>query len=77
MFCLPQVEYVGAPENATLILNKNISTPHDVAKHLSERLTDRSALALVDGEHLWDMHRPLKASCRYSELRGVRYRSND
>ena len=58
------MEYVGAPENATLILNKAISTPHDVAKHLSERLTDRSALALVDGEHLWDMHRPLQDSCR-------------
>jgi len=63
-----EVEYVGAPENATLILNKDISTPHDVAKHLSDRLTDRSALALVDTEHLWDMHRPLEASCRVELL---------
>ncbi len=27
-----EVEFVGAPGNATMILNKNLSTPHDVAK---------------------------------------------
>lgn len=56
------VQYVGQPEDATLILNKNISTPYNVAQHLSEMLTERSALALVNGQ-LWDMHRPLEEDC--------------
>lgn len=56
------VEYQGQPENATLILNKNMSTPYNVAQHLSQMLVERSALALVDGQ-IWDMHRPLEADC--------------
>jgi hypothetical protein len=33
-----------------------MSTPYNVAQHLSQMLVDRSALALVDGQ-IWDMHR--------------------
>ena len=33
-----------------------MSTPFNVAQHLSQMLVDRSALALVDGQ-IWDMHR--------------------
>lgn len=56
------VEYQGQPENASLILNKDMSTPYNVAQHLSQMLVDRSALALVDGQ-IWDMHRPLEKDC--------------
>ena len=33
-----------------------------------EMLVKRSALALVDGEKLWDMHRPLEDSCELQLL---------
>jgi len=52
----------GAPEGTTLILNKGLSTPFNVAQHISEMLVDRSALALVNGQ-LWDMNRPLEEDC--------------
>ena len=51
-----EVQYQGVPEDATLIMNKNISTPYNIAQHLTEMLCDRSALALVNGQ-IWDMHR--------------------
>jgi len=57
-----KVQYCGAPENVTLYLNKDLSTPFNVAQHLSETLVGRSALALVDGRP-WDMHRPLEGDC--------------
>jgi len=57
-----EVEYEGIPDNATLILNKGLSTPYNVAQHLSSMLMDRSALALVN-DQLWDMHRPLEEDC--------------
>ena len=57
-----QVQYEGAPDNMKLLLNKSISTPLDVALHISEDLVERSALAMVNGE-LWDMGRPLEDDC--------------
>jgi len=63
-----EVQYEGVmagkdvPDNATLILNKGLSTPYDVTRHLSEMLTERSALALVN-DQLWDMNRPLEEDC--------------
>ena len=57
-----QVKYQGTPEDAELLLNKGLSTPLDVAQHLSETLVTQSALALVNGE-LWDMGRPLEEDC--------------
>jgi len=57
-----EVQYEGQPENATLILNKGLSTPFNVAQHLSEMLMERSALATVNGQ-LWDMNRPLEEDC--------------
>ena len=53
-----EVKYVGTPEEAVMIMNKNISSPYNVAQHMSEMLCDRSALALVNGQ-IWDMHRYL------------------
>jgi len=57
-----RVEYNGTPEDASLILNKNMSTPFNLAQHLSESLVERSALATVNGQ-LWDMGRPLEEDC--------------
>lgn len=45
-----------------MAMNKNISTPHDCAKHLTEGIAKMSAIALVDGQ-VWDMHRPLTDNC--------------
>ena len=57
-----QVQYEGTPESMKLLLNKGMSTPLDVAKHISEDLVEQSALATVNGE-LWDMGRPLEDDC--------------
>ncbi|ODN00494.1 39S ribosomal protein L39, mitochondrial, partial [Orchesella cincta] len=57
------VEYVGVPENVTLMMNKGISTPYDCAKHMSEMHLQRSVVAEVNGQ-LWDMHRPMGESCK-------------
>ena len=62
-----EVQYQGVPEDATLILNKNISTPYNVAQHLTEMLCDRSALALVNG-NLWDMHRWAKLTENFQKI---------
>merc|ERR1711994_1247560 len=40
-----EVRYNGIPEDVNLSMNKGISTPFNVAQHLSEMLVDRSALA--------------------------------
>ena len=57
-----QVQYKGTPEDTLLLLNKGLSTPFDVAQHISEVLVEQSALALVNGE-VWDMGRPLEEDC--------------
>ena len=65
---MTQVQYEGPPDTAMLIMNRNLSTPYNVAQHMSEMLMQRSCLALVktddkpDGE-IWDMHRPLEEDC--------------
>nr|AAL49047.1 RE50565p [Drosophila melanogaster] len=58
-----EVRYLGLPEDVTLVMNGNISTPFNCAQHLSEGHCKRSALALIDGSVPWDMHRPLQESC--------------
>lgn len=63
-----EVQYEGVPKNATLIMNKNISTPYDCAKHLGEMLKDRSAVALINGETLWHMHKPIPDNCKLELL---------
>merc|ERR1711953_1326791 len=57
-----EVHYKGVPEDLTLYMNKALSTPFNVAQHISEVAVDRSALALVNGNP-WDMHRPLQEEC--------------
>ncbi|KAJ6217485.1 hypothetical protein RDWZM_008642 [Blomia tropicalis] len=50
-------------EDYSLMMNRAISTPFDCAKHISQLVTERSALAIVDGTELWHMHQPLNRSC--------------
>jgi len=52
------VQYKGVPEDCNLYMNKDLSTPHDCAKHMVKFVSDHAILAEVDGQ-LWDMHRPL------------------
>ncbi|XP_050441852.1 39S ribosomal protein L39, mitochondrial [Adelges cooleyi] len=58
-----KVKHIGVPEDVTLSMNKNISTPFHCAKHISEMLVKRSGLALINDTYLWDMHRPLESDC--------------
>lgn len=58
-----QVRYLGLPEDTTLVMNKDLSTPFDCAQHLSEHHCKRSVLAIVDNHTVWDMHRPLEDDC--------------
>jgi len=58
-----EVQYEGQPENSVFVMNKDISTPFDCAKHLGDKIRDRSAVALVDHKTLWHMHKPLSDSC--------------
>ncbi|XP_046973405.1 39S ribosomal protein L39, mitochondrial [Vanessa cardui] len=58
-----EVNYKGVPNDCTLIMNKDISTPYDCARHLGEWHMESSALALLDGTVYWDMHRPLTENC--------------
>ncbi|ESN96136.1 hypothetical protein HELRODRAFT_163169 [Helobdella robusta] len=57
-----EVHYKGAPEDCTLIMNKDLSTPFNCAMHMKEFLMIRSVVALVNGKP-WDMHRPLLEDC--------------
>ena len=58
-----EIRYLGLPDDTTLVMNKNQSTPYNCAQHLSEGHCKRSALALLDGKIPWDMHRPIIDSC--------------
>ncbi|GFO33653.1 39S ribosomal protein l39, mitochondrial-like [Plakobranchus ocellatus] len=68
-----EVRHKGVPEECTLIMNKDLSTPFNCAMHIHELLMNRSALALVNGEP-WDMHRPLERDC---ELRFLHFQDED
>ncbi|KAJ8963342.1 hypothetical protein NQ318_018814 [Aromia moschata] len=57
------VSYDGPPENAKLVMNKNLSTPYDCAKHLGSTVLNKAVVALLNRETLWHMHRPLPDSC--------------
>lgn len=54
-----------------LAMNKDLSTPHDCAKHISKHVAHNSYLALLDSQDVWDMHRPLPASCKLQFLKTI------
>ncbi|EFN88240.1 39S ribosomal protein L39, mitochondrial [Harpegnathos saltator] len=57
-----EVKYQSVEDEVVLVMNRNISTPHDCAKHISESITKMSAIAFVDGQ-IWDMHKPFTGNC--------------
>jgi len=57
-----EVKYQAPDEEAIMIMNRNISTPYDCARHVSESVAKMSAIALVNGK-TWDMHKPFTDSC--------------
>lgn len=57
-----EVKYQSVEDEVAMVMNRNISTPYDCAKHISESVAKMSAIALVDG-HVWDMHRPFTGDC--------------
>jgi large subunit ribosomal protein L39 len=58
-----EIDVQDAIQSTKLLMNKNLSTPYHCAQHLSSILVDRSCLALIDDEHVWDMNRPLERDC--------------
>lgn len=57
-----EVTYKSVEDEVVMMMNRNISTPYDCAKHISESVTRTSAIAMVDGQ-VWDMHKPFTGSC--------------
>jgi large subunit ribosomal protein L39 len=55
-------------QSTKLLMNKNFSTPYHCAQHLSSILVDRSCLALIDDQYIWDMNRPLERDCKLKFL---------
>lgn len=44
------------------------TTPAEIAKGISNSLFKRTVVARIDGEHLWDLERPLENSCKLELL---------
>ncbi|KAG5893245.1 hypothetical protein JTB14_013406 [Gonioctena quinquepunctata] len=63
-----EITYEGPPGNEVLVMNKNISTPYDCAKHLGDTVRKRCVVALLNGETLWHVHKPLPESCKLELL---------
>lgn len=63
-----EVEVVDPIQSTKLLMNKSISTPYHCAQHLSSVLVDRSCLALIDDQQIWDMNRPLERDCQLKFL---------
>lgn len=71
-----EVHHRGIPEDITLIMNKNLSTPFHCAQHLNEITVKRSAIALIDGKP-WDIHRPLERDCQLEFQHFLQENCND
>ena len=57
-----EVTYKSVDDEVVMVMNRDISTPYNCARHISENVSKASAIALVDGR-VWDMHRPLTDKC--------------
>lgn len=57
-----EVTYKSVEDEVVMAMNRDISTPYDCARHISEGVAKTSAIATVDGK-VWDMHRPLTGEC--------------
>jgi len=68
-----QVQVNEPGQDCTLIMNKDLSTPYSCSLHMSEMLSKRSSLAVVNDE-IWDMHRPLENDC---DLKFLHFKDNE
>lgn len=57
-----EVKYQSVADEVVMVMNRNISTPYDCARHISESIAKLSAIAFVDGQ-IWDMHKPFTGNC--------------
>ncbi|CAF3465526.1 unnamed protein product [Rotaria sp. Silwood1] len=64
-------------QSTKLLMNKNISTPYHCAQHLSSVLVERSCLALVDDQYIWDMNRPLERDCTLKFLHFMEHKCEE
>ncbi|KAK3930308.1 39S ribosomal protein L39, mitochondrial [Frankliniella fusca] len=64
-----EVDVVSDFGNELLIMNKDLSTPHDCAKHISKFVVQTAVVALINSNQPWDMHRPLTEACRLQFLK--------
>lgn len=44
------------------------TSPADIARAISKSLFEKTVIARIDGEHLWDLERPFEKSCRMELL---------
>lgn len=57
-----EVTYKSVEDEIVMVMNRNISTPYDCARHISESVAKMSAIASVN-DQVWDMHRPFTGNC--------------
>ena len=69
-----EVNVLSKPEDCTLLMNKSLSTPFNCAMHMSELTMQQSVVALLNGDTVWDMHRPLEKDC---SLEFIHFKSLD
>ncbi|CAF1065233.1 unnamed protein product [Didymodactylos carnosus] len=63
-----EIDVQDSIQNIKLLMNKSLSTPYNCAQHISSVLVERSCLALLDGNKIWDMNRPLEHDCQMKFL---------
>lgn len=56
------MKYKSVEDEIVMVMNQNISTPYDCARHISEGIAKMSAIASVNS-HVWDMHKPFTGDC--------------
>lgn len=54
---------VTLPDGKVMDAESWVTTPHDIAKRISNSLPDKCIVARVDETTLWDMTRPIEADC--------------
>lgn len=54
--------------NQMMLMNKSVSTPYECTRHINETLMKNAVVALMNGERLWHMHKPLEEACNLEIL---------
>ena len=60
------VQHIGAPENCTLAMNKNLSTPYNCAmrEYITQQKSTICAEAISQSVNFEDISQTLKSTCR-------------